>query len=123
MILKTTHLLPQHFLQQMWSTWNIYIYVCFNIYIYYSIFVIQLPMHLSRITATPDISKPVVSLGGVFSLQEIIRLTATTDIFQACSESKWVDSLQETIRLTATADIFQACNESGWCGSLQEIIF
>ena len=119
---KNTHLLPQHFCKNVANME--YIYVCLTyIYILFFIFVIQLPMHLSRITATTGIFQACSESGWCVSLQELIRLTATTDIFQACGESKWCDSLQEIIGLTATTDMFQACSESGWCGSLQEIIF
>ena len=117
---KNTHLLPQHFCKNVANME--YIYVCLT-YIYTILYLSSNYLCTSQgLLPQLAFSKPVVSLGGVFSLQELIRLTATTDMFQACGESKWCDSLQEIIGLTATTDMFQACSESGWCGSLQEII-
>ena len=62
-MISKTHICSPSIFAKMWPTWNIYVCLTY-IYIYYFIFVIQLPMHLSRITAT-------------------------TGIFQACSESGW----------------------------------
>ena len=120
-MISKTHICSPSIFAKMWPTWNIY--VCLT-YIYTILYLSSNYLCTSQgLLPQLAFSKPVVSLGGVFSLQELIRLTATTDIFQACGESKWCDSLQEIIGLTATTDIFQACSESGWCGSLQEIIF